>query len=142
MRKSCRIALVGDYNPAVTAHQAIPAALDLAAQHHHVVVKGVWVATSQIDDAETLLADFDGVWCVPATPYQNMQGALGTIQVAREQAIPFLGTCGGFQHALLEYARNVLGLAGADHTESNPAASLPLIVPLTCSLVEKQGKLS
>ena len=124
MRKSCRIALVGDYNPSVTAHQAIPAALDLAARYHRVVVECVWVATSEIQDAETLLADYGGVWCVPATPYRNMQGALGTIQVARERAIPFLGTCGGFQHALLEYARNVLGLIGAEHTES---ATLPLL---------------
>ncbi len=141
MRKSCRIALVGDYNPSVTAHQAIPLALDLAARHHQAAVEGVWIYTSQIDDAETLLADFDGLWCVPATPYRNMQGALDAIRVTRERAIPFLGTCGGFQHALIEYARNVLGLAGADHGESNPTASLPLIVPLACSLVEKQGEL-
>jgi CTP synthase (UTP-ammonia lyase) len=141
MRKPCRIALVGDYNPSVTAHQAIPLALDLAARHHQAVVEGVWIHTSRIDDAEALLADYDGVWCVPATPYRNMQGALDAIRVARERAIPFLGTCGGFQHALLEYARNVLGLMDADHAETNPAASLPLIAPLACSLVEKQGEI-
>jgi CTP synthase (UTP-ammonia lyase) len=141
MRNSCRIALVGDYNPSVIAHQAIPLALNLAAEHHDAAVEGVWVHTSQIDDAEALLADYDGVWCVPATPYCNTQGALDAIRVARELSLPFLGTCGGFQHALLEYARNVLGLTDADHTESNPAASLPLIVPLACSLVEKSGEI-
>lgn len=141
MRKLCRIALVGDYNPSVIAHQAIPLALDLAAQYHDVEVEGVWIHTSQIDNAEAVLADYDGLWCVPATPYSNMQGALDAIRVVREGGVPFLGTCGGFQHALLEYARNIRGLTGADHTESNPAASLPLIIPLTCSLVEKRGEI-
>jgi CTP synthase (UTP-ammonia lyase) len=141
MRNSRRIALVGDYNSSVIAHQAIPLALDLAADHHQATVEGVWVHTSKIDNAETLLADYDGLWCVPATPYSNMQGALDAIRVGRERAIPFLGTCGGFQHALLEYARNVIGMAAADHAETNPVASLPLIVPLTCTLVEKQGEI-
>ncbi len=53
--------------------------------------------------------------------------------------MPFLGTCGGFQHALIEYARDVLGLADADHAESNPGAALPLIAPLACSLAEATG---
>ena len=68
-----------------------------------------------------------------------MTGALRAIRFARESGTPFLGTCGGFQHALIEYARNVLHLAEADHAESNPSASLPLIAPLTCSLVGAKG---
>jgi CTP synthase (UTP-ammonia lyase) len=68
-----------------------------------------------------------------------MEGALRAIRYAREQGVPFLGTCGGFQHALIEYARNVLGLRTADHAESNPYAELPLMVPLTCALVESSG---
>jgi CTP synthase (UTP-ammonia lyase) len=73
---------------------------------------------------------------VPASPYESMEGALLAIRFARERGVPFLGTCGGFQHALIEYARNVLKLAGADSSESNPQATLPLIAPLSCSLVE------
>jgi CTP synthase (UTP-ammonia lyase) len=142
MSTRIRIALVGDYNPAVTAHQAIPPALELAAQHHGKNVDGVWVHTSQVGDAETTLRKYDGVWCVPASPYANTQAALNAIRVARERAMPFLGTCGGFQHALLEYARNVLGLVDADHAETNPQASLPLITPLTCSLVEKEMEIA
>jgi CTP synthase (UTP-ammonia lyase) len=138
MRNSCRIALVGDYDPTVPAHQAIPIALSLAAHHHHVAVEGVWVHTAQIENAEATLAGYNGVWCIPASPYRNTQGALEAIRVARERAVPFLGTCGGFQHALIEYARNVKGLIEADHTETNPYASLPLIVSLTCSLIEKE----
>jgi CTP synthase (UTP-ammonia lyase) len=70
-----------------------------------------------------------------------MADALLAIQFARINGVPFLGTCGGFQHALIEYARNVLGLADADHTETNPQAVLPLISQLSCSLVEKDGKI-
>jgi CTP synthase (UTP-ammonia lyase) len=138
MSKHVRIALVGDYSPSVTAHQAIPLALELAAQHHRVKVEGAWVHTSEMGDPEMTLRNYAGVWCVPASPYANTQAALDAIRLARERAMPFLGTCGGFQHALLEYARNVLGLVDADHAETNPEASLPLITPLTCSLVEKE----
>lgn len=138
MSNNVRIALVGDYDPSVTAHRAIPLALELAAKHHRTKLEVDWLHTSQIGDAQTTLEAYDGVWCVPASPYANMQAALDAIRVARERAMPFLGTCGGFQHALLEYARNVLGLLDADHAETNPQASLPLITPLTCSLVEKE----
>jgi CTP synthase (UTP-ammonia lyase) len=68
-----------------------------------------------------------------------MDGALAAIRFAREQKRPFLGTCGGSQHALIEYARNALGLVAADHAESNPAASMPLIAPLACALREARG---
>jgi CTP synthase (UTP-ammonia lyase) len=70
-----------------------------------------------------------------------MDGALAAIRYARQKRVPFLGTCGGFQHALLEYARNVQGMAESDHTESNPSSSLPLIARLACSLVEKEDRI-
>src|SRR5689334_7858389 len=98
------VALVGDYKPSVPAHQAIPIALDLAAAYHRVTVTATWVPTSQIQSAEDDFALYDGIWCVPASPYENTLGALDAIRFAREQHLPFLGTCGGFQHALMEYA--------------------------------------
>jgi CTP synthase (UTP-ammonia lyase) len=137
-----RVALVGDYDPSVPAHQAIPVALELAADHHHVSLQWDWLHTSRIEDARSMLRDYDGIWCVPASPYANTQGALDAIRFAREQGKPFLGTCGGFQHALIEYARNVAGLAAADHAESDPEAALPLISRLSCSLVEKEMELA
>lgn len=109
-----RIALIGDYDPQVTAHQAIPVALEMAAEHSGLNVQWQWLATDDIH-AETPLHRFDGVWCVPASPYRSMDGALLAIRFAREQRRPFLGTCGGFQHAVLEYARNVLGWSDAEH---------------------------
>jgi CTP synthase (UTP-ammonia lyase) len=65
-----------------------------------------------------------------------MDGALRAIRFAREQQRPFLGTCGGFQHAVLEFARNVLGWSDAKHGETSPDATRALLTPLTCSLVE------
>lgn len=71
-----------------------------------------------------------------------MDGALAAIQYAREHKIPFLGTCGGYQHAILEYARHALGLIEADNAEFNPDADIALIAPLSCSLVEKSGDIT
>ena len=139
--KTYAVAPVGDYDSSVPAHRAIPIALELAAKHHGIKIDATWFGTARIGDAETELAPFHGVWCVPASPYANFSGALDTIRVARERHLPFLGTCGGFQHALIEYFRNVLGVSSADHAESNPDAVQPVITKLTCSLVEKQGEL-
>lgn len=130
-----RIALIGDYAPQVLAHQAIPLALNLAAQHTGRDVQSQWLATERID-AQTRFTDFDGFWCVPASPYRNTDGALRAIQFARQQLRPFLGTCGGFQHAVLEFARHVLGWTDAEHGETSPEATRAVITPLSCALVE------
>jgi CTP synthase (UTP-ammonia lyase) len=135
-----RIALVGDYNPAVTAHQCIPEALRLACAEAGVAGDWRWLHTSTLGpDVGEMLAEFDGVWCVPASPYASSNGALGAIRFARENARPFLGTCGGFQHALLEYAAAVWGIEAPAHAETNPTAPAPVIAPLACALVEQRG---
>ena len=132
---SVAIGLIGDFDPAVPAHQAIPPALHAAARALRTAVDFEWVPTDDIHDVSRV-ARFDGLWCVPASPYQNMDGALLAIRHAREHGVPFLGTCGGFQHAVVEYARNVLGWADADHAETAPSASRAVISPLACALVE------
>ena len=131
-----RIGLIGDHNSAVTAHQAIPRALDLSADSLRIPIHYEWVPTPEIHDPSRV-SGFDGLWCVPASPYRSMEGALRAIRFAREQGRPFLGTCGGFQHAILEYARNVLGWTDAEHAETTPDAARPVITPLSCALVEK-----
>ncbi|MNC26808.1 CTP synthase [compost metagenome] len=107
----------------------------MAAEHSGPNVQWQWLATDDIH-VETPLHRFDGFWCVPASPYRSMDGALLAIRFAREQRRPFLGTCGGFQHAVLEYARNVLGWSDAEHGETNPDAARALLTPLSCALVE------
>jgi len=140
MNALIRIALVGDYDPAVPAHVAIPRALELAANGLSRGVKPAWLATQLLGKkGEERLSAFDAIWCVPNSPYASMEGALCAIRFARESGRPFLGTCGGFQHALVEYARDVLEFQAADHVESNPAATLPLISRLACSLAKAKG---
>ncbi|MFZ0870088.1 MAG: CTP synthase [Rhodanobacter sp.] len=132
---SLQIGLIGDRNDDVAAHRAIPLALGMAAEACGVEIEPIWVPTDEVGHGAAL-AEFDGIWCVPASPYRSMEGALTAIQVARERHVPFLGTCGGFQHAAIEYARNVLGWTDAEHAETSPQASRQVIVPLLCSLVE------
>lgn len=127
------LALIGDYNPAVIAHQAIPVALQQAAETLGLGVQVQWLDTDNLPQS---LHDFDGFWCVPASPYRDTDGAMRAIRFAREQRRPFLGTCGGFQHAVLEYARNVLGWKDAEHGELAPQAKRAVIAPLSCALVE------
>jgi len=127
------LALIGDYNPDVIAHQAIPVALQQAAETLGLSIHVQWLDT---DNLPPSLHGFDGFWCVPASPYRDTEGAMRAIQFAREQRRPFLGTCGGFQHAVLEYARNVLGWKDAEHGELAPQSTRAVIAPLSCALVE------
>jgi len=135
-----RIALVGDYSVSVLAHKAIPLAIDLIAQRHNWLVSCDWLSTRSLEtDGTTSLSQYRAVWCVPGSPYESETGAIAAIRYARENYLPFLGTCGGCQHAILEFARNVLGIKNAEHAELNPSTSLPLIAPLSCGLVKEKG---
>lgn len=135
-----RIGLVGDRNLEVRAHAAIPRALDLAGKTLPRPLDPVWLTTATIGrDLDERLAGPGGLWCVPGSPYENMSAALRAIQAARERPLPFLGTCGGFQHAILEFARNVLGTSEAAHAELSPGAPDPWISELSCSLVGESG---
>jgi CTP synthase (UTP-ammonia lyase) len=128
------IGLVGDYDASIRAHQAIPEALRRVADALAADVSFEWLATESITRARLL--QFDGLWCVPGSPYRSMEGALQAIRFAREEGRPYLGTCGGFQHAVIEYARHVLGWADAEHAETAPDASRAVISLLECALVE------
>jgi CTP synthase (UTP-ammonia lyase) len=135
--KRARIALVGDFDPDKLAHAAIERSFALA-ESEVIPVEHAWLGTNRIvADEESILRDYQGIWCAPGSPYRNAAGALWAIQFARTRRIPFLGTCGGVQHALLEYARNVLGLQDAAHEEIDPKTSFPLLHRMHCSLVEK-----
>ena len=136
-----QIALVGDFNASVTAHRAIPLALQRAGADAGVDVRFTWHHTAQLGTRpERILATSAGIWCVPGSPYVDTAAALSAIQFARLQPRAFLGTCGGFQHALLEYAHSVLGMMGAAHAELDATAPDPLITPLSCALVEQAGE--
>ncbi|WP_285577608.1 CTP synthase [Geothrix limicola] len=138
MNKKVTVGLVGDYSQAVPAHLAIPTALLNSADALNIEVDIKWVPTHEITSTSRL-SEFDGLWCVPASPYRSMDGALLAIRHARENGIPFLGTCGGFQHAIVDYARNVMGWVDAEHAETSPNTGRAVISALRCSLVETTG---
>jgi CTP synthase (UTP-ammonia lyase) len=131
MHSATRIGLIGDFNDQHKAHQAIPKSLSAASGG---AVEAVWIPTDSVGNGSSL-DDCDGVWCVPGMPYRNSDGAMQAIRHAREKRKPFLGTSAGFQYAVIEFARNVLGLAEADHQKTNPKAAMPLISPLGLSLL-------
>lgn len=129
-----RIALVGDRSSSVQSHMRIPSLIEALRERDGLTLDAYWTPTTETADLE----GFDGIWMLPGSPYRSEAGAVNAARTAREQAIPFLGTCGGFQHTLLEYARNVLGLAVA-HAENDPGADDFLLRPLACSLVGHEG---
>lgn len=140
MPTPARLAIVGDYDSTMFTHQAIDAALGHVRELREHALEWSWVATTSLAaDAEAQLALVDAIWLAPGSPYASLDGALAAVRHARVSATPFLGVCGGFQHALIEYARNVVGLSDADHAESNPDAVRPVIVALACSLVGKSA---
>jgi len=137
MKTQVRLALVGDYKPDAVAHQAIPVALQLTASHLDIDLQFQWLATETLTET-SVLQGYDAIWVVPGSPYHSDDGAFMAIRYAREQNVPFLGSCGGFQYAIVEYARNVMGWHDAGHAETDQGGRL-VIAPLSCSLVEQTG---
>src|SRR5690348_1638779 len=133
-----RIVLVGDYDASLTFHITIAPALELPANALGVDLEPVWIHTSKltVKAAVNSLLAYHGLCCVPGPPYANIDGAVSAISLARTESIPFLGTCAGFQYALIEYFKNVIGRTDVTHAEVNPDAAHPLISKLSCSLVD------
>jgi len=131
------IAIIGDYKAANHSHVATSDAIDHCSAALGLDIEHPWIATEELaqPDSTKRLTEFSGLWIAPGSPYKSVIGAMSAIRTAREQRIPLLGTCGGFQHIILEYARDVLGFADAEHEETEPQASQLFISRLTCSLV-------
>lgn len=130
-----RIGLIGEYRAESPAHAAIPPVLRHIAERQGYEGEVQWLSTDTIREEE--LSSFDGLWCVPGSPYRDMEGALRAISYARRLNIPFLGTCGGFQHAILELSR-AAGINDASHAEFHVEGS-QVIVPLSCSLFDVEA---
>ena len=130
-QKRVIIGLVGDRNPDNRVHLATEAAFADAPDAPAIE----WLATERLSGpADFDLARYAGFLITPGSPYRSMDGALAAIRYAREHRVPLLGTCGGFQHLILEFARHVLGRAGANHEETSPGAPDLAVTALACSL--------
>ena len=130
---------MGDFDASNATHVATNEALDHAAKYLNVLLTYEWVYTDRIEpEFAAISGAYHGLLIAPGSPYKSMSGVLKIIQYARINKIPVLGTCGGFQHMVIEFARNVLGIQDAEHAETNPYASQLVINPLTCSLKGQQ----
>ena len=127
-----QVVLLGDRNTTYRTHRELDAALTLFPSG----VRAHWVATDAPEAAR--VSDADGLWVVPGSPYRNDAAVYAAIAAARTSGQPFLGTCAGFQYAVIEFARNVAGLVDADHAETAPGAKTLVIDRLACSLVAEE----
>lgn len=96
-----------------------------------------WVATGGLAEDLGPVRAADALWCAPGSPYRSLVGAVAALRHGRERGIPTLGTCGGCQHMIIEYTRNVMGFVDARHAEYDPYGSRLFVSELTCSLAGK-----
>lgn len=138
MSERLTVAVIGDYDKTYTLHLATDRALAHAGDALGSEVTTRWIPTPELEAGTAALEGADALVCSPGSPYRSLEGALAGLRFGRERQVPTLGTCGGCQHMILEYARNVLGIA-AGHAEYDPDAEDPVVSPLACSLVGRTG---
>jgi CTP synthase (UTP-ammonia lyase) len=139
--KSITIGIIGDFDETKPSHIATNAALQHTAVFLSLDVKIDWLGTGNLrkKSVKDTIGQYRGLLAAP-TPYFFVDGVIKGIRLAREMNIPFLGTCGGSQYTLLEFARNVAGMTNAVHTEINPHTDMPLLIKIACSIDRRKGK--
>jgi len=135
-----KLAIVGDYNSNLKPHIATDESIEHSCRCLNIDVTADWVST--IDIGNNLFGRYSGIWVAPGSPYRSIENTIWAIKQARENNIPCLGTCGGFQHMILEYARNVLNIKDAQHAEYNSSGTEIFISELKCSLAGREMKLN
>jgi len=135
---SIKIGIIGDYDSERISHIATSEALVHCSRSLNVHVEIKWISTDSLEkDVEKQLSEFNGLFCAPGSPYNSLKGALNGIKFARENNYPFIGTCGGFQHAVIEYLVNKLNLGDLKNDEEKSI----FITPLSCSLLGETSKI-
>jgi CTP synthase len=124
-----RIAIVGKYVNLRDAYLSVIEALHHGGFHHGVDVDLAWVSSDDLDqaDASEVLAGIDGIVVPGGFGWRGVEGKLEAVRYAREQRVPYLGLCLGLQCAVIEFARDVCGLDGANSSEFDPGTLHPVI---------------
>ncbi len=127
--QSVDIGLVGKYVELHDAYKSIAEALVHAGAENRCKVNIKWIHSEEVtaENAEEKLTGLNGMIVAPGFGHRGMKGKIIAAQFARENNIPFLGICLGMQVAVIEFARNVLNLEGADSSEMNPKTPHPVI---------------
>jgi CTP synthase len=140
---SVEIGLIGKYVELKDSYKSIQEALLHAGVHANTRVNLHWIKAETLADPAQVhqLASLDGILVAPGFGERGWDGKINTIRFAREQKIPFLGICLGMQCAVIEFARHVLGLEGANSTEMHGSTPHPVIdlMPDQKELHEKGG---
>ena len=124
-----RIGLVGKYVELQDAYKSIDESLLIASIYNDRKLDLRLIHSEKINDANAaeLLADMDGVVIAPGFGQRGVEGKFAAIRYLREHDIPTLGICLGMQCMVIEFARDVLGLEGANSTEMDPQTLHPVI---------------
>lgn len=132
------IGLVGKYVSLPDAYKSIAEAFIHAGSQNDCKVNLKWISSEDIskETVETILGQLDAVLVAPGFGERGLEGKIEAIKYVRENKIPFLGICLGMQCAVVEFARNVLGL-DASSTELNPKTKYPVI-----DMMEEQKKIT
>ncbi|HSG71706.1 MAG TPA: CTP synthase [Planctomycetaceae bacterium] len=135
--KECTIAVVGKYIEHRDAYKSIYESLDHAGMSHsaRVMIKRIEAEEFEQEDAEILLSGVDGILVPGGFGMRGIEGKIQAIEFARQCEIPYFGICLGMQCAVIEFARNVLGLADANSSEF---ASEDCHNPVICMLEEQK----
>jgi CTP synthase len=124
------IAVVGKYTSNGDAYKSIREALTHAGISNDASVDVRWIESDSLENGKSateMLAGIDALVVGPGFGGRGIEGKIEAIRHARETGLPFFGICLGLQMAVIEYARNVLGLEGANSEEMNSQASYPVI---------------
>ena len=138
-----KVAIIGDFSSSKALHCATNAAIAHSRDFLRAKLCHEWIPTNQIEQNFSLItSSYAGFWIAPGAFYEHMEQVLRIIAFAREASIPTLGTCGGFQLMVIEFARNVLQIKEADHEERVPGKTSKLVITsLPCSLKGKTGEI-
>lgn len=139
--KRIGIALVGDFDKKMHTHLALNGSINHCRAHLQFELQADWIPTELSHELLSNPNPYDGIWVAPGSPYKNEDNVYRVIQYARENNIPIIGSCGGFQYMMLEYARNMLGIIDACHEETGATAN-PVISRLSCSLKGQEEQIS
>jgi len=131
-QRRVRVGVTGKYANLRDAYASIDKALEHASVHLRCGVDIAWIDTTELDQDRVAdrLDGFDAVIVPGGFGERGVAGKLACVRYCRENAIPYLGICLGFQVAVIEFARNVLGLADAYSTEFDPDCQCPVIAEL------------
>lgn len=129
VQKVTKIALVGKYVELKDAYLSVAEALKHAGIDNGTKIDIDWVHSEEIneDNADAILKDADGILVPGGFGHRGVEGKIAAIKYARENKVPYLGICLGMQLAVIEFARNVLGMKDAHSTELDPDTSYPVI---------------